>query len=715
MCFSEKNYCLNYSKKRHIRMKNIFLTLTTVCILSTAVAQKSSDLNRSVRPLPAPAPLIKLGEIKSFELPNGLKVFVVENDKAPTVAYSIVLNIHPALEGDAAGLAAVTSDLITSGTKSRSKDQLDSDIDFIGASLSASTSGLSASALSKQNKKLLEILSDVILNPDFKQEELDKIKKQTASSLAQEKDDPDAISKNVQAVLNFGKNHPYGELTTEASLDKITLEKCNAYYQTYFRPNVAYLAIVGDVKFSDIKPLIEKALGPWQKADVPSFIPPLPPIPTKTTVAFVNKPRAVQSVIDVTYPVELKPNSEDLIKTKVLNNILGGGFSSRLFMNLREKHGYTYGSYSSLTNDELIGQFSAYAKVRNAVTDSSITEILSELKRIHNEKVPSEELEIIKSYLSGNFAISLEDPATVARFAINIERYHLPKDYYANYLKNLAAVTVDDIFAVAQKYIRPDNATILVVGNEEEVAKKLAVFSADKKIEVYDNFGNRPTSVVKPAPADVSSKAIIKTYINAIGGSKKLNAVKDITIKRSADSQYGKINMVEQKKSPNKYNMTISIGEMTVQKMIYDGNKGSQSGMQGKKEISGDELAELKVEAINTHEMYYEKLGFKLEIKGVETVNGSDAYILDITSPTGKKSTEWYDIATGYKVKSSQTTVTEQGSITQSIDYLDYKEINGIKYPTFIIINGGPLPLKLELTSVDTNKGIDDSNFKVDL
>jgi zinc protease len=695
-------------------MKKILLSLTTVLIFSSAVAQKST-LDRSIRPIPGPPPIIKLGDIKSFELPNGLKVFVVENDKMPTVAYSIVLNIHPALEGDAAGLASITSDLITSGTKTRSKDQFDNDIDFIGAKLSATTSGIFASSLSRQNKKLVELLSDVLLNPDFKQEELDKLKKQNLSALAQEKDNPDAIASNVQSVLNFGKGHPYGELTTEESIDKITLEKCNAYFKTYFRPNVAYMAVVGDVKLSEIKPLIEKYFGSWQKAEVPSFIPPMPVAPEKIRVAFVNKPGAVQSVINVTYPVDLKPNSEDLIKAKVLNNILGGGFSSRLFMNLREKHGYTYGAYSSLTNDELVGQFSASAKVRNAVTDSAVYEIMSELKRIRSEKVPQNELESIKNYLSGNFAMSLEDPATVARFAINIERYHLPKDYYSNYLKTLSMVTASDVAGVALTYIRPDNATILVVGNEEEVAKKLEVFSPDKKIQYYDIFGNPPTGILKPAPAGISSKAVIKSYITAIGGSKKINAVKDITIKRSAESQYGKINMVEQKKSPNKYNMTINIGEMTVQKMIYDGSKGSQSGMQGKKEITGEELTELKVEAINTHEMFYDKLGFKLNLRGVETINGSDAYIIDVTSPTGKKSTEWYDIATGYKVRSNQTTTTEQGSVTQTVDYLDYKDVDGIKYPTFIVINGGPLPLKLELTSVETNKGIDDANFKVDL
>jgi zinc protease len=699
-----------------VRMKKIFLSITSVLMIVSAVAQKSAtEVNRAIRPVAGPPPTIKLGDIKSFELPNGLKVFVVENDKNPTVAYSVVLNIHPMLEGEAAGVAAITSNLITSGTKTRSKDQLDNDIDFIGAKLSASTNGLYATCLSKHNKKLMELLSDVILNPDFKQEELDKLKAQTQSQLLQEKDDPDAISQNVKAVLNYGKNHPYGELTTEETLKNITLEKCNTYFKTYFRPNVAYLAVVGDVKFFEIKQLIEKHLGSWQKADVPNFMPPAPSAPEKTSVAFVNKAGAVQSVINVTYPVDLKPNSKDLIKSKVLNNILGGDFSSRLFMNLREKHGFTYGSYSHLTNDDMVGEFSAYAKVRNAVTDSAITELLNEMNRIRSEKVPLDEVETIKNYLSGSFAISLEDPATIAKFAINIERYHLPKDYYSNYLKNLAAVTSDDVFNVAQTYILPNNATILVVGNEEEVAKKLEPFSADKKLAYYDVFGNLLTKEVKALPSNISAKSVIKAYVNALGGSKKINAIKDITIKRSADSQYGKINMVEQRKSPNKYNMVISIGETVVQKVIYDGSKGIQSGMQGKKEVTGDELKELKVEAIHTHEMFYEKLGFKLAVKGIESINGSDAYVLEVTAPGGKKSTEWYDIASGLKVRSSQTTVTEQGSVTQTVDYLDYKEVNGIKYPTFIIISGGPLPLKLELTSVDTNQGIDEANFKVDL
>jgi zinc protease len=696
-------------------MKHIFLSFATLLIFSGISAQKNNALDRSKRPAPAPAPIIKLGNIQSFELPNGLKVFLVENHKTPTVAYSLALNIHPALEGEAAGLSAVTSELLTSGTKTRSKDQLDNEIDFIGASLSGSATGLYASSLKKQNVKLLELMSDVLMNADFKQEELDKIKTQTLSGLAQQQDDPDAISANVKAVLNFGKDHPYGENTTEESVGKITLEGCKNYYKTYFRPNVAYLAIVGDVSLAEIKPMIEKYFGGWEKAEVPAANFKMPVAPAKTRVAVVNKQGAVQSVVNVTYPVDLKPNSEDVLKAKVLNTILGAGGSSRLFMNLREKHGYTYGSYSSLNNDELVGEFSAYAKVRNAVTDSSVTEILNELNRIRTEKVPQDELDGIKNYLTGSFAINLEDPATVARFAINIERYKLPKDYYENYLRNLAAVTVDDVNAMAQKYIRPENATILVVGDKEEVSKKLERFSASKTVEFYDMHGNKVEEVkIKPAPADITGTVVVNNYVKALGGPKALTTVKDVTIKYTTELQGRTFDVEVKRKAPNKYKSTVSMGPMAIQQEIYDGTKAVENSMQGKRELSGTELEDKKAEATMNPEMNYEKSGNKLSVKGIEPVNGADAYILEVLSPSGKKTTEWYDVASGLKLKNSSTATNPAvGTITTVTEFSDYKDFGGIKYPASVSITGTPMPLRLKLVSVETNKGVKDSDFEI--
>lgn len=692
--------------------KGIFILLVVFAFTSAFAQKGDKKLDRSIRPVAAPAPGIKLGDIQSFELPNGLKVFVVENHKQATVAYSIALDFIAALENDAVGTADMTSELMTSGTKNRTKDQLDSDIDFIGATLSANPKGLYAASLKKQQTKLLELMADVLLNPNFKQEELDKIKTQTLSGLAQGKDDPDAISSNVKSVLNNGTKHPYGELTTEESVSKITLEKCNAYYQTYFRPNVAYMAIVGDVTLAEIKPLIEKYFGAWQKADVPNANYEMPTAPAKTRVAVVNKAGAVQSVINVTYPVDLKLNSEDAIKAKVMNTILGAGFSSRLFVNLREKHGYTYGSYSSLNNDELVSEFNAYAKVRNAVTDSSVIEIMGELNRLRTEKVSQDELDGIKNYLTGNFAISLEDPAMIARFAINTQLYKLPKDYYANYLKNLAAVTADDVYAMAQKYIRPENATILVVGDKEELSKKLAPFSATKNIEFYDIYGKPVAAEAKPIPAGVTAKTVVADYVKAVGGAKALMKVKDISTKMNTKFQGMDISITTSQKAPNKYAMAVKMGEMVIQKEAYDGKVGKQQSMQGKKDLSGESLDDIKAQAILNPEMNYEKLGYKLNLKGIEAVNGKDAYIMEVVSPKGKKSTEWYDVESKLKVRTSQTVTTEMGPIVNTTDIWEYKEVDGVKFPSVISISGA-MSMKLTAESINVNKGVADSEFTI--
>ncbi len=397
-------------------MKKIISIIFAVSLVSGIYAQK---LDRSIKPKAAPAPEIKLGTPESFTLPNGLKVFVVEKHTLPEVSFSLSLDIDPILEGDMTGYISAAGQLLGRGTKNRTKQQLNEEIDFIGATLSTYSTGIYASSLKKHEDKLLTLMSDVLMNAEFKQEELDKIKKQTKSSLESSKDDPDAIAANVRSVLLYSNKHPYGEVTTEKSVDNITLEKCNEYYHTYFKPNVAYLAIVGDITLAEAKPLVEKYFGSWKKAEVPTHKY-RTPFPSKTTqVDFVHKEGATQSVINITYPVNLKHNSPDVVKARIMNAILGGSATARLFMDLREGHGFTYGAYSRLSADELVGSFNASAKVRNEVTDSSIIQFLFELNKMVKENVTEEELQNVKNYMTGTFAYSLQDPKTIARFAIN--------------------------------------------------------------------------------------------------------------------------------------------------------------------------------------------------------------------------------------------------------------------------------------------------------
>jgi zinc protease len=665
-------------------------------------------LDRSIRPLPGPAPTVLVGNYDSFELPNGLKVFVVENHKIPRVSYTLTLNYDPILEGENAGYVNAAGQLLRTGTTTRSKDQLDEAIDFIGANLETSADGLNASALKKHNEELLTIMSDIILNSSFKQEELDKIIKQTLSGLESEKNDPSAISDKIGKILVYGKDHPYGEPMSEKTVNSITLDKCTNFYKSYFRPNIAFLAIVGDITTAEAKALTEKYFSSWSRGDVPTAKYDTPQPPRTPVVAIMDRPNAVQTTLSIGYPVELRPGSENAIKARVTNTILGGG-TFRLFNNLREKHAYTYGAYSQLSPDKLIGRFSATAEVANAVTDSSVTQILYEMNRMRSELVPLDELTLIKNYLSGNFSLSLENPATVANFAINTARYNLPRDYYANYLKNLASVTSEDVQTMANQYIRPDNSYILAVGKAEEIASKLKHFTKDGKIRYYDIDGNiyDPENLLKPAPAGVTASSVISNYVNAIGGAKKLAKVKDVVMHMTSNMQGMTINIDTYQKVPNKILVEVSMGEMNLQKQVYDGTRGrSVSPMQGEdKEMEGKELDEMKYQAFMFPELDYAGHGMKTELLGMEQVNGKDAYKLIVTYPNGNTDTDYFDVVSGLRVRSNGESGVK--------DFADYKAVDGILFPHSLTQEMGPQTMKLEVSSIVINSKVKDDMFLV--
>ena len=392
---------------------------------------------RSQAPEAGAARKIELGEYDSFVLDNGLRVIVVENHKIPRISYQLYVDRDATIEGNKAGLTGIAGQLMSMGTTSRTKAQIDESVDFIGASLNTNSQGGFASSLTRHTETVLAIFADVILNPSFPEHEFDKLKTQTISGLQTNKDDPNAISGNVSNALLYGKDHPYGELTTETTVSNLTVEDCKEYYNKYFAPNISYLVIVGDITADKAKSEAQKYFGGWAKKDVEEHTYQMPENPEKTRVAFVDKTGAVQSVINIAYPVNLEPGDEDVIPGRVMNTILGSGFSGRLFRNLREDKAYTYGAYSSLSYDELVGEFSAGASVRNEVTDSAITQFILELDSMRRTEVSDTELELAKNYIAGAFARSLERPQTIANFALNTYRYDLPEDYYASYLEKL--------------------------------------------------------------------------------------------------------------------------------------------------------------------------------------------------------------------------------------------------------------------------------------
>jgi zinc protease len=666
---------------------------------------------RATPPAPTAAPKIQIGNYEKFTLENGLQVILVENHKLPKVSFQLTLDLDPFLEKEASGYSSIAGQLLNKGTTTRKKTAIDEEIDFIGANFSTNSSGLYASSLKKHIDKLLIVMNDVLLNPTFPKEEFDKIKKQTISGLASGKDDPNTIFTNIRSVVNFGKDHPYGELTTEKTVEKITLDQCKKYYNTYFKPNVAYLVVVGDITKAEAEPLMKKYFGTWKRGDVPKTTLTTPKTPEAARVVFVNKDAAVQTVMGIGYAVpNFKPGDADVIKSSVASTILGGYFGSRLNKNLREGKAYTYGVGSLLSNDKVVGNFAARASVRNAVTDSAMTQVLYEMNQLRNVKVSDEEMKKVKSVMSGEFARNLEDPQTVAGFALNTARYGLPNDYYATYLEKLNAVTADDVMAMSQKYITPERANIIFVGNKDEVADKLKVFAKNGKVDFFDTDGNE----IKPslAPAVVlTPEKVIEKYINAIGGAEKLKAVKDMTQVFTASIQGMSMEMTRIQKIPNKNLVSMSMSGNVVQKQVCDGTSASVSQMGQSKKMEGKDLARALEKGAFFRELYLKDKGLKLTSKGTETIDGTTFNKIELETAQGEKEIAYFDATTGLKMKEVAT--TEQGTVI--VTYADYKETNGIKQPSKMTMSGAmPIPITFENKSIKINSGVEDAVFKVE-
>jgi zinc protease len=672
-----------------------------------------AQIDRSQRPQPGPAPVIRLGDFETFKLKNGLQVIVVENNKVPVVSFQLSLAIDPVLEGDAAGYVSMAGSLMREGTTTRTKQQIDEDVDFIGASLSTFSNGVYASSLKRHTETILELMADVLFNPVFPEAELQRSINQAKSGLESSRNNAGFIAGNIANVTRYGAGHPYGEVTTPESLDNITRDHLVNYYNTYFKPNVAYLVIVGDVNVKEAKKLAKKYFGKWEKGAVPSKTYPTPTAPESTRVALGNRTGATQSSVYVTYPVTFTPGNPDAIKAAVMNNILGGGvFSGRLMQNLREDKGYTYGARSSLRTDRLIGSFTANTEVRNSVTDTTVNEILFEMQRLIDEPITEESLQLVKNYLAGNFSRSLESPRTIASYALNVMRYNLPSDYYANYLANLDAVTVADVQAMAAKYLKPANAIIIVAGSQEEVLEPLRAFSATGDVELYDPFG-RPVAAPRKIGSEIAAEDIVNAYVKAVGGAENLKKVDDLTINMKATIQGMQLEAVTVQKSPNMFMQKMTMGGNVLQLQVFDGTAGSQTAMGQTQEITGDELAELKLQAVMFPELQYDQLGYELELMGIEDVNGQEAYRIRFTGPTGKIHNEYFSLDTRLRIKSQRSQESPVGSVSIETFYSDYRPVDGVMFPFVIKQQAGPQSIDMEVLDVEVNSGVDSAVFSV--
>jgi zinc protease len=381
----------------------------TIYILSSLFLTLVLQAQVIPQPTPAAPPTIKIGKSTNFELKNGLKVMVVENHKLPRVAYSLSLDNMPYAEGDKKGVANITSQLIGSGTTKTSKDAFNEEVDFLGANINFNSNGAYASGLSKYSERILQLMADGALNTVFTQEEFDKIKAKLLEGLKTQEKSVAAVAGRVEDVLAFGVNHPSGEFLSAETINKVALKDAVTNYKTNFVPGNAYLVIVGDVNTKEVKKMVEKLFGSWAKGIAPQITYPDPKNVQQSQINFVDMPNAVQSEISVVNTINLKLTDKQYFAAILANQILGGGGEGRLFLNLREKHGWTYGAYSNIGFGKYVEKFRSSTSVRNAVTDSSVVEILSELKKIRTELVSADDLKNAKAKYIGNFVMQIQN------------------------------------------------------------------------------------------------------------------------------------------------------------------------------------------------------------------------------------------------------------------------------------------------------------------
>ncbi len=672
-----------------------------------------SQIDRSKAPQPSAAPAIKIGQPATYTLANGLKVFVVQNSKLPRVSASLTIDLEGIVEGEKAGLTSMGGDLLRRGTTTMNKAKLDEEIDFLGATISTSGTGVSASSLKTNFSKVMSLMSDIVLRPSFPAEELEKIRRQELSGLQAAKDNPSAISQNVINRLTYGKDHPYGDIETEQTINNVKLEDIKNYFSTYWKPNNAYLVFVGDITPAEAKLLAEKNFGSWQKGVVPKVEYTQPQPPAKTYVAIVDRPASVQSLITFVTPVQLKPGSPDAIPSSVMNNILGGNtFTARLLGNLREKHGFTYGANSSLKSDRLVGAFTATAQVRNEKTDSAIAEFVHEFNRIRTESLQDDEVTQMKNYLSGGFARSLENPATIANFALNIARYNLPATYYQDYLKNLGNVRPQTVQSMANKFVLPNQMHIVIVGNAKQIATGLEKYGEVKYFDVYGNEVAAPT--VKKADASVTPQSILQKAVAAVGTPQAIAAIKDIELNGEASIMGRTITVNEKHILPSAFLFSASMQGMVLQQQMVKNGKYTLSQQGQTKEPDAQDKEEMDEKASFFSDAYLLKqTGNNYTLSGIEKVEGKDAYALQVKTATGREFTNYYDVASGLRVKSS--TVKDAGpagKITVQTYFMDYKPYNGAQIHTRMLIDLGQFKQDIIFKDIKVNSGLKEADLK---
>ena len=712
--------------KKNLKILVMIGLCKKLIVLSMLVLSSSliGQIDRSM-PEAGPAPEIEFKEPYTTKLSNNLTLMVVVNDKLPTASATLIIDNPPILEGDKSGVKDLVTSNMGKGNKFQSKDEFIEEKDFMGSFISYNSSGGSISSLSRYFERTMTMFAQGALYPIFSDEEFEKEKTKLTEALKIDEKNAASIARRVENIVAYKKDHPRSEYTTEASVSNINITDIDNFYKSYFKPNNAYLVVIGDVNLEGTIALSKKLFEDWKysneldkmfgEGSINDFEE--PEVSDKTTIHIVDVPNATNVEISFQNIIDRKTSDSDYFSGTVANRVLGAGPESRLFSVIREEKGFAYGAYSGLpTSSKTKTKFVARTTVRTEVADSAIVEMHNQLRIMRDNPITDEELSNVKSGYFGEFAMSIENPITIANQALSIRSENLPEDFYKTFLSNLNTVSKDDVMQSSKKFFLIDNAQIVVTGKINDILDNLeSIYLDENKIDViyYDAFGEVIEKPDYSVDASVSVENIINKYIDLIGGKDKLEKIESIEIKGKANlnmqGQSFVLEFYSLKNNQNQSLATVTAGGMVVQRSVF--NK-----YQGYNEVNGQRipLADAELEQAIINSALFSELNYDfstIELVGTAVVDDQKAYEIKITD----NKTEYYSIESGLKIKEVEIQEIEGNQLSIETTIKEYEEVEGILVPNEInqVTPTLPIPggITIKFNNIKLNVKTSDSDF----
>ncbi len=681
-------------------------TLSIICTLFFASMNiYAQGIQLGSKPDPLPAKAFVFPTYSEIYLSNGLKVYVIEDHEQPTVTMRLQIKGGEISE-KIAGTASLTADMFTKGAGKRDALTIAQDLDGIGASITASSMGdltyINAECIIKHLPTVLGIYSDIIKNPLFPQDEFEKVKTQKLSEVKLEKARPATLLQALARKVSYGQDHPSARYKTEASYKSINLDAIKEFYSLYFRPNNATMAVVGDVKPSEIKSMLEKVLSDWKSGDVNAIeIPKAKPMPQG--VYFIARPGSVQSATALT-SAAVPQSHPDYEPLRLASNIMGAGFAGRLFKTLRETYSYTYTPYAMISSAKEANRFTCGADVRNPVTDSAITVMQNEMRKLSTEPSKLEEIELIKRYVVGQHKMNFENSDYLANLLLITDYNNQPISKVKEFPERFSAINANQVMNAVAKHI--SKTSVIVVGSPD-ILEKLRQFGT-----VYEYTSDLELKKEESKKVSLTAEQLMENHKKALGGIDKISSITSVIASAKAAFDMGgqqmSGTMTRKQKAPGKDISTVDM-QMFKQTMITDGNSAWIVMNGQSKEITDDKKQGRILDAHIMKTARLLELGYKIELKGQE----GNSIIAESTDPSGEKETMYFDANT-FLIKSISGTkdAGPQGKVEVNQYYSGYQDFGGVKMPTKVVIEQGPIVITMEDFSYQINTEINDSEFK---